>query len=105
MHTRAQRFIVEPIPMGATNSQRKRADGAVMPPRGSAIADPSTRENKTKNIVAGWAVIDVMTWEIPIRKTWVLDNSLFVISRKLMIDCSCEFTSCIEALSLGRQLS
>jgi hypothetical protein len=39
VHTRAQRFIVEPIPMGATNSQRKRADGAVMPPRGSAIAN------------------------------------------------------------------
>src|ERR1700686_3232638 len=34
-----------------------------------AIADPSTRESKTKNIVAGWAVIVVMTWEIPIRKT------------------------------------
>jgi hypothetical protein len=37
-----------------------------------AIADPSTRENKTKHIVAGWAVIDVMTWKIPTRKTWVL---------------------------------
>src|ERR1700737_3377821 len=50
-----------------------------------AIADPSTRENKTKHIVAGWAVIDVMTWEIPTRKTWVLDNWPFVICRKLMI--------------------
>jgi hypothetical protein len=70
-----------------------------------AIADPSTRENKTKHIVAGWAVIDVMTWEIPTRKTWVLDNWPFVICRKLMIDRSCDFTSCIETLSLGRQLS
>lgn len=40
MHTQAQRFIVEPIPMRATNSQRKRTDGAAdLPPRGSATAN------------------------------------------------------------------